>query len=265
MAFAFEKPIVLEGVVYIASDFHLGTPSKEESEKREERIIAWLDQIKKDATHLILLGDVFDFWFEYKDVAPRGYFNFFAKLCELRNQGINIYYFTGNHDMWVKDYFEKEMGMTIFRKQQSFVVNGKRCLIGHGDGLGPKDHGYKLIKRIFAFRPNVVLYGALHPRIAFSLARFFSRKSRALTSAEEEKYMGDDKEFLVQYAYSVLQTENIDYFIYGHRHLPIEKKLNEKAIYFNTGDWLVHDSYLRMDSEKVELLATKPFQNGYKF
>lgn len=242
----FKDPITINGTVYMASDFHLGSPDPESSKQREEKIIAWMEQIGEDATHLFLLGDIFDFWFEYKDVVPRGYFNFFAQLDKLRRKGVEVYYFTGNHDMWVKDYFANELGVKIFHEQHPFLIDGKKCLIGHGDGLGPKDQGYKFIKKIFAFRPNIKLYGALHPRVAFALARFFSKKSRSMTSAAERKYMGDEKEMLTQYALSVLQNEHIDYFIYGHRHLPIDKQLTENSRYVNTGDWLMHDTYVRM-------------------
>lgn len=253
----FQNPITINGTLYVASDFHLGTPDESSSRKRETLIVKWLDQISHNATHLILLGDIFDFWFEYKYVVPKGYFRFLAKLDQLRNQGVEIYYFTGNHDLWVKDYFTQELGITIFRKQQPFVVNGKRCLIGHGDGLGKGEKGYKLMKKGFSFKPNIVLYRALHPYFAFGLARFLSRKSRAATAQTEEQYLGDDKELLVLYAQSVLKDEEIDYFIYAHRHLPIEKIFENGSAYFNTGDWLTHNSYLRFDEKTVELLTMK--------
>lgn len=256
MTNAFQQPITINGNVFFASDFHLGAPNRAESDRRERKIIDWLDQIKNRCTHLFLLGDIFDFWFEYKDVVPRGYFLLFAKLHELHEKGIILYYFTGNHDMWVQDYFSSEFGAIVFKQQQAFVINGKKCLVGHGDGLGPKDHGYKFIKAVFAFRPNRKLYSCLHPRHSFAIARFFSRKSRAMTSTEEEHYMGDDKEFIVQYCQEVVQNEDIDYFIYGHRHLVIEKNIGDKAIYFNTGDWITHDSYLEFPEGNIPQLKT---------
>ena len=154
---AFQQPITINGNVFFASDFHLGAPNREESDRRERKIISWLNQIQDRCTHLFLLGDIFDYWFEYKDVVPRGYYLLFAKLHEMHEKGIVIYYFTGNHDMWVQDYFSTEFGAIVFKQQQAFVINGKRCLVGHGDGLGPKDHGYKFIKAVFAFRPNRTL------------------------------------------------------------------------------------------------------------
>jgi UDP-2,3-diacylglucosamine hydrolase len=155
--------------------------------------------------------------------------------------------------MWVKEYFTEELGIQIFRRQQAFIINGKRCLVGHGDGLGPKEYGYKLIKRLFAFRPHVRLYGMLHPYFAFKLAYFLSRKSRAMSPDTEQQYMGDNKETLTQYVLALSQQENIDCFIYGHRHLPILKELQNGAIYYNTGDWIVHNSFLRMDKESMKL------------
>ena len=248
----FDNPISLEGNIYIASDFHLGAPNKAESDKREKRIIDWLDNIKADANHLILLGDIFDFWFEYRDVVPRGNFRLLAKLAELRDRGIELYYFTGNHDMWVTDYFVTELGVRLFREQQAFLINGKRFLIGHGDGLGPADNGYKFIKWVFAQPVNRKLYSALPPRWAFAIARHFSRKSRAMTSAAEQQFMGNGNELLVQYIQDVVTKESIDYFIYGHRHLPLELKIGN-SIYINTGDWIMHDSYAKITPEEVHL------------
>lgn len=244
MTIDFRHAINICGKAYFASDFHLGAPDRETSDKRETAIVAWLDEIKNDCTHLFLLGDIFDYWFEYRYVVPRGYFRLFAKLYELHLKGISIYYFTGNHDMWVQNYFTQSFGAQVFYRQQAFVINGKKCLVGHGDGLGPKDHGYKIIKHIFAFRPNRKLYACLHPTHSFGIANFFSRKSRAMTSTEEEHYMGDEREMLVKYCKSVIQTENIDYFIYGHRHIVITKDIDGKATYFNIGDWITHFSYL---------------------
>lgn len=245
---------LISGTVYFASDFHFGVPNRECSLERESAIIDWLDQISADANHLFLLGDIFDFWFEYKDVVPKGYFRFLSKLLEIRRKGINIYYFTGNHDMWVGKYFEEELDIKIFRTQQIFVINGKRCVIGHGDGLDPNDKGYLLIKKIFAFRPNILLYGALHPRWAFSIARHCSHTSRKKTGRKD--FHKHDEDIMVDYIRSYLQKEPADFFIFGHRHLPLKIHI-ENSIYFNTGDWLTHNSYLRISTESFDLLYYK--------
>lgn len=252
----FQQPITINGNVFFASDFHLGVPDKEASDRRERKIVSWLESLKGRCTHLFLLGDIFDYWFEYKDVVPRGFFLFFAKLHELHEQGTTIYYFTGNHDMWARDYFVQSFGAIIFKKQQSFIINGKKCLIGHGDGLGPKDYGYKFIKAVFSLRLNRLLYGCIHPRHSFAIARFFSRKSRSLSSSKKGHYLGDDKEFIVIYCNEVVKNEPIDYFIYGHRHLVMEKNIGDHAIYFNIGDWISHYSYLEFPQEGKPLLKT---------
>ncbi len=240
----------ISGTVYFASDFHLGVPDRESSIQREEAIVRWLDQISADANHLFLLGDIFDFWFEYRDVVPKGYFTFFSKLLEIKKKGIKIYFFTGNHDMWVGRYLVDEIGMEVFRSQQVFVINGKRCVIGHGDGLDPHDRGYLLIKRIFAFRPNILLYGALPPRWAFGIARFCSHSSRKKT--QQQEFHRFDEDIMVKYIREYLRHEKADFFIYGHRHLPLQIPV-ESATYFNTGDWLSHNSYLRISPDSFQL------------
>lgn len=249
----FQNPVTIEGTAYFASDFHFGTPTIERSKEREMLVINWLDEIKKDADYLFLLGDIFDFWFEYKDVVPRGYFKFFAKLAELREKGIKIYYFTGNHDMWVTNYFAQELGLIVFTEQQPFLINGKKCIVGHGDGLDKSDKGYLLIKKIFAFRPNRKLYGALHPRWAFAIARFFSKNSRAMNSEKQENFEGLDNEAIIKYIRDITQKEPIDCFIYGHRHLPLSLSLSNDVIYYNTGDWINHYSYLHWTPTSVSL------------
>jgi UDP-2,3-diacylglucosamine hydrolase len=244
----FNTPITINGNCYFASDFHLGAPNPLTSSHREKQIIAWLNEIKNEVQHLFLLGDIFDFWFEYKHVIPKGFHNFIAKLEELRHSGTEIYFFTGNHDMWVSTFFTEQLGIHLFRKQQLFVINGKNCLIGHGDGLGSNDFGYKMIKYLLNCSVNIWLYSLLPSRIAFPLAHFFSRKSRAM-SAHKEVFLDEKKEPLLQYCKKISdQYPEIDYFIYGHRHIPLEIKINY-ATYFNTGDWLKYNSYLMQNAE----------------
>jgi UDP-2,3-diacylglucosamine hydrolase len=244
------QPIVISGVCYFASDFHFGAPNQEESKKRESRVINWLDQIQKDANHLFLLGDTFDFWFEYSGKIPDFYTLFLNKIAELRKNGIEIYFFTGNHDMWVKNYFTVQFGIHIFKKEQEFVINNKKFLLGHGDGLGKGDWGYKCLKAFLNCKVNVWLFGLIPPKTGFALAHFFSKRSRASTPNYKEVFLGNDKEILVQYCYQYLKNHNIDYFMLGHRHIPLEIVINN-AIYFNTGDWLQHNSYVRFEELPV--------------
>ena len=240
--------------IYFASDFHLGVPTYEKSREREILICKWLDEIKHDASALFLEGDLFDFWFEYKYTIPKGYIRFLGKLAELKDMGINLYLYTGNHDMWMFDYLEKELGIEIIRDSKEFTFNGKNFLIGHGDGLGPGDHGYKLIKKIFANKFCQWMLARLHPNFAFGLAQRWSRKSRESQDHEAEKYIGDNEEWLFQYCEEYLEKHNskIDYFVFGHRHLPIDVTVKTSR-YINLGEWVYHKTYAVFDGEKVSI------------
>jgi UDP-2,3-diacylglucosamine hydrolase len=238
------QPIVISGVCYFASDFHFGAPNEEVSNKREMRVIKWLDQIQKDANHLFLLGDTFDFWFEYNGKPPAFYVDFLNKIAELRKNGVEIYFFTGNHDMWVKNYLKEHLGIHIFRKKQEFLINDKKFLLAHGDGLGSGEFGYKCLKAFLNCQINRWLFGLIPQKTGFAIAHFFSRRSRAMKPEQKEKFLGNSKELLIQFCYQYLKNHDIDYFIFGHRHLTLEIKI-DKSIYINTGDWLNYDSYIR--------------------
>jgi len=244
------QPIEISGVCYFASDFHFGAPNQEESNKREIRVVNWLDQIQKDANHLFLLGDTFDFWFEYSGKIPDFYTLFLNKIAELRKNGIEIYFFTGNHDMWVKNYLTKQFGIHIYKKEQEFVINEKKFLLGHGDGVGKGDWGYKCLKTFLSCKVNIWLFGLIPPKTGFAIAHFFSKRSRASTPNYKEVFLGYDKEILVQYCFQYLENHNVDYFMFGHRHTPLEIII-KNAIYFNTGDWLQHNSYVRYEISPV--------------
>ncbi len=234
-----------EKKIYFISDFHLGIPNSEKSKHREKRIVQWLDEISKDAQAVFFLGDIFDFWFEYKYVVPKGYVRLLGKLAEMADAGIDLRWFTGNHDLWTFGYLEREIGMKIYHHPQVFKIDETLCLIGHGDGLGPGDHAYKCIKKIFTNTINQRLFSFLHPRIGVGLATFFSGKNRARTGEKDAIFESNEKEALYTFSKNYLkQNPNIQYFIFGHRHFPLEIKLSETSTYFNTGDWLQYDSYL---------------------
>lgn len=239
--------------VYFASDFHLGIPDRTTSLEREKRICAWLDGIKADAGLLYLVGDLFDTWFEYKNVIPKGYIRFLGKLAELSDGGLQIEAFTGNHDLWMLGYFEKELNIPVHHHPIEREINGKKFFIGHGDGLGPGDHGYKFIKKIFRNKACQWLFGILPPYIGMGIAGYFSRKSRAQTGQTDEVFLGEDKEWLVVYSKEMLQTAHYDYFVFGHRHLPLDIKLNDKSRYINLGDWIKYDSYAVFDGTDLVL------------
>ncbi|MDQ2720332.1 MAG: UDP-2,3-diacylglucosamine diphosphatase [Bacteroidota bacterium] len=239
--------------IYFLSDFHLGAPDHAASMVREKRIVKFLDEIKTDAAFIFIVGDLFDFWFEYKRVVPKGFVRILGKLAELTDNGIIIKFFVGNHDMWMSGYFEQELNIDVFHEPWEFEFNGKKFLIGHGDGLGPGDHRYKFIKKVFRNKFSQTLFGMLHPAAGIGLADYFSRKSRSATEKEDEHFLGEEKEWLIIYCKEILQEKHFDFFIFGHRHLPTEFKLNENSIYINLGDWIKHNSYAVFDGENIEL------------
>ena len=241
--------------IYFASDFHLGVPDYDTSRKREDRIVRWLDQISKDAEEIYLVGDLFDFWFEYKHAVPRGYVRLLGKLAQIADSGIKITLFTGNHDMWIFDYLPKEIGCELYRKPIERTYNGQNFIIGHGDGLGPGDRGYKFIKKVFASKVCQWLFARLHPNFGIGLANFFSRRSRKMTGEADDQFFGEE-EWLVIYSNEILDKKPIDYFVFGHRHYPMDITLkNKKSRYINLGEWIKYNTYAVFDGEKLEIKA----------
>lgn len=239
--------------IYFSSDNHLGAPTPEASLPREKVFVKWLDSIKDDAAAVFLLGDLFDFWFEYKQVVPKGFVRVLGKLAELSDSGIPIYFFVGNHDLWMNGYFEKELNIPVFHRPQEFTLNNKLFLIGHGDGLGPGDTGYKRMKKVFTNPFCKWLFRLLHPDLGVKLAHYLSVKNKLISGEEDVKFLGEDQEWLVQYAKRKLQTQHYDYFIFGHRHFPMEIKVGENSTYFNLGDWITHFTYGVFDGERFGL------------
>ncbi len=241
-------------IIYFASDFHLGAPTGSESLIREKRIIAWLELIKKDASELYLMGDLFDFWFEYKHVIPKGFTRFLGKLAELSDMGIKISIFSGNHDLWMKDYLGVEINAQVIHVPQIKTFGNKTFYLAHGDGLGPGDKGYKFLKSVFTNTFAQWLFRVLHPDWGIGLANYFSKKSRMHTGKSDEEFFGEDREWLIIHSREVLQTRHIDYFVYGHRHLPYQLSLGGNSEYVNLGDWISHYTYARFDGENLRLL-----------
>lgn len=239
--------------IFFLSDFHLGAPTPEVSLIREKKIIQFLDEIKHEAEQIFIVGDLFDFWFEYRRVVPRGYVRILGKLAELTDAGIPIHFFLGNHDMWMHDYFQTELNIQVHHEPATFVFNNKKFLVGHGDGLGPGDHKYKLMKKVFRSRICQRLFGILPPAIGIGIADFFSRKSRAKTGQTDEVFLGEEKEWLIIYCKELLKKEFYDYFIFGHRHLPIDFGLTDKSRYVNLGDWIKYNSYAVFEDGNLAL------------
>lgn len=239
--------------VYFASDQHLGAPTAAASFPREKKFVAWLDSIKSDAEAIFLVGDLFDFWFEYKTVVPKGFVRVLGKLAEITDSGIPIYFFVGNHDLWMKDYFEKELNIPVFFKPQEFLINQKTFFIGHGDGLGPADFGYKRMKKVFTFPLFQWLFRWFHPDLGVKLGQYMSVKNKLISGDEDFKFLGNDKEWLVQYSKKKLQEKHYDFFVFGHRHLPLEIKLQENSTYFNLGDWIQYYTFGVFEESRFSL------------
>ncbi|MES2775411.1 MAG: UDP-2,3-diacylglucosamine diphosphatase [Bacteroidota bacterium] len=239
--------------IYFLSDFHLGAPNHAASLEREKKIIRFLDSIKADAKEIFIVGDMFDFWYEYRHVVPKGYVRMLGKLAELTDSGILIHFFVGNHDMWMKNYLQKELGIPVYFEPKEFVFSGKSFLVGHGDGLGPGDHGYKFMKKIFRNPVCQWLFGMLPPVIGIGMANYFSRKSREKVADAEHQFLGEDNEWLIIYCKEIQAKKPYDFFVFGHRHLPIDFSLGANSRYINLGDWIRHFTYAVFDGEKMEL------------
>ena len=245
--------------VYFASDFHLGAPNHPSSLEREKKIVQWLDSIKYETDLIFMIGDIFDFWFEYRHAIPRGFIRFQGKLAELRDMGIQIVFFIGNHDMWMFDYFTKELDIPIYRQPQVWEINDTKLLIAHGDGLGPGDLQYKFLKKIFRNPLCQWLFARLHPNLGLGLGSYLSRSSRAkkMKHRKFEEFRGDD-EWLIQYCHSIEKQNHHDYYVFGHRHLPLDITINEQSKYINTGEWLEACTYACLEGEKLSLMKFEP-------
>ncbi|HUQ96089.1 MAG TPA: UDP-2,3-diacylglucosamine diphosphatase [Chitinophagaceae bacterium] len=239
--------------IYFLSDFHLGAPNAADSLVREKKIVRFLSNIKAQTAVLFIVGDLFDFWYEYKKVVPRGYVRLLAKLAEFTDSGIPVHFFVGNHDMWMQDYFQTELGVAVYFEPREFQFNNKTFYIGHGDGLGPGDAGYKALKKVFRNPICQWAFGLVPPRIGIGLADYFSRKSRAATGTSEEQFLGDEKEWLITYSTELLNQKKRDYFIFGHRHLPIDYRLSNESRYINLGDWISFFTYAVFDGTELHL------------
>jgi len=243
--------------LYFASDFHLGSGTYATHREREDRVVRWLDMIKDDASELFLMGDIFDFWFEYKTVVPKGYIRFLGKLAGLADAGVKIWLFKGNHDMWMFEYFQREFGATIVSDEIEIERSGKKFYLHHGDGLGPGDNYYKFLKWFFRSRFCQWLFARIHPNLGVGIANYWSAHSR-IASQKNENHKPGQHEWLVTYSNELLKKRFFDYFIFGHRHLPLDIQLNGKSRYINLGEWVNYNSYAVFDGETVKLEYFEP-------
>lgn len=244
--------------IYFASDFHFGIPDRLQSLEREKKFIGWLEMVRADAGEIFLMGDLFDFWFEYKTVIPSGYSRLLGELVRITDAGIPVHLFRGNHDMWAFHYLVDELNILIHRGPEFMTFNGKHFYLAHGDGLGPGDHGYKFIKKVFANRVNQWLFRWIHPDFGIKIALFWSQKSRYVTMEKEKKdeylTLKRIRQRITVHSQTLLHEHpDLDYLVYGHYHFPLDEKLNEKARQIVLGDWLTHFTYGVFDGEKFEL------------
>ncbi len=243
--------------IFFVSDAHLGLPPVEKSRYRERLLVRWLEEKRKDAGAFYLLGDIFDYWFEYKKVVPRGFVRFLGKIAEITDAGIPVYFFTGNHDVWVFDYLPSEIGVEVFRKPIIRDIQGKRFYLAHGDGLGEGERSYKILKSIFTSKILQWLYARIHPNASAAFAHRWSQRSR-LSKGNYTPFLGEQKEHLINHSKKILRDTDIDFFVYGHRHVPYEMQLNEKARVVYLGDWFVNFTFGEFDGEQMHL---KKFEN----
>ncbi len=238
--------------IYFASDFHFGAPNQVQSRERELKVVQWLSTIETTAAAIFLVGDIFDFWFEYNHVIPKGFVRFQGKIASLADKGIPIIFFSGNHDMWMANYFKEEFGVQVFHENQEYVVSGKKLMVGHGDGLGPGDYQYKFLKKVFRNKICQWAFRWLHPNVGMAIAQAWSSKSRISNLKYDESFLGGG-EWLWTYCREVEKASHHDYYIFGHRHLPLDLEVGPGSRYINLGEWINHFTYAVFDGTKVEL------------
>jgi len=245
--------------LFFASDFHLGAPDTTSSKEREKKIVSWLDEIQNEAAAIFLVGDIFDFWFEYRNAIPKGFIRLQGKIAELTDSGLPVIFFTGNHDMWMFEYFQNELNVKVYNDFQSMTINGLKLLVGHGDGLGKGDYSYKLLRKIFKNKFCQWAFARIHPNFGIGLAKFWSKNSQ-IGSGEEIYEFDKHSDFLYNFCKKIEETDHHDYYIFGHRHLPLEIKINDSSMYINLGEWVNNAHYAVFDGAKVELLNFDSYQ-----
>lgn len=240
------------GKIFFASDFHLGLIAGSNPSEREKRVVRWLNEIQTEAAEIYLLGDIFDFWWEYKLVVPRGFTRFLGTLASITDSGIPIHFFTGNHDMWIGDYLTKECGIIVHTQPFITSFNEKKFYLAHGEGLGSKNFGYEILLKIFRNKPLRVLYSALHPSIGVAIGQKWSQSSR-LGKGISQEFLGEEKEDLIRFAMNIVVKEKIDYFIFGHRHIEMNYIMKKGGEVVFLGDWIKNSSFAVWDGKDLKL------------
>ena len=239
--------------IYFLSDAHLGSWALEHRRTHERRLVNFLDEIKHEAAAVYLLGDIFDYWYEYKYVVPKGYTRLLGKISELTDRGIEVHFFTGNHDIWCKDYFVEECGMVMHREPITIDLYGKEFYLAHGDGLGDESRNFKMLRAMFHSHTLQTLFSAIHPRWTVKLGLTWAKHSRLKREGgKEPDYLGEEREPLIRYTKEYLKTHpDINYFIYGHRHIMLDMMLTRQARIIIVGDWIKYFSYAVFDGNEL--------------
>jgi UDP-2,3-diacylglucosamine hydrolase len=240
-------------MIYFVSDAHLGSRLDKDPLSREKILVNWLEFVRKDAEKIFLLGDIFDFWFEYKTVVPKGYVRILGKLAELADAGIEIHFFIGNHDIWAFDYFEKEVGMIVHHHAEIMELNGRRFFMAHGDGLESKEKGFNFIRKIFHSKLSQILFGYFPPRLGQEFGYEWSKANRLRILKTENGYRGENDEEIITFAKNYQSEPPIDFFVFGHRHLDIKLQIRNKAQVIILGDFVSLFSYGVFDGEEFRL------------
>ncbi|MGM9857070.1 MAG: UDP-2,3-diacylglucosamine diphosphatase [Candidatus Limisoma sp.] len=248
---------------YFLSDFHLGARYFEEPRETERRVVDFLDSIKGDAKEVYLLGDILDYWFEYRYVVPRGFTRFFGKIAELTDLGVKVYWFIGNHDIWIFDYLPNELGVEVIDGEVTKEIDGKVFFLAHGDGVGKQPRSFRMLRSLFRNRLCQKLYSAIHPRWTIPFALSWSNSSRK-GDDEYPEYKGEENEFLEIFANDYLKSHKVDFFVFGHRHIMLDKKLQGGATLVVLGDWLHYCSYAVWDGNNLALKSLQSVQNSIK-
>lgn len=245
---------MMDKKIYFISDLHLGAKTLKSPQDAEKRVVAWLDSVKESASAIYLLGDILDYWFEYRCVVPRGFTRFFGKIAELTDRGVEVHWFIGNHDIWIFDYLPTELGVIVHKESYMAELCGKRFYMGHGDGEGKRPLGFLFIRWLFRNKLCQKLYSAIHPWWTVPFAYGWSSNSRK-AGGYTPKFGNDESNPLVVWAteFNAAATDKIDYFVFGHQHLLFKRPLNSGGEIVLTGDWINHNSYIEFDGEKLEL------------
>ena len=241
------------GKSYFASDFHLGVPSYEDSLAREKRIVRWLSEIESDCETLFLMGDVFDFWYEYTTVVPKYYTRLLGKLASMTDAGTKIYFFKGNHDMWTFDYLQKEIGLVVIDEELLVTIGNSNFYLHHGDALWKGEASYIFIRKLFRSRWAIWLFHRLHPNFGIGLAKYLSVSSRKKNSVKDQLDIPLEKEYQYQFAMDHSAKNDVDYYIFGHRHKPMDVTIGDNARLINLGDWITKNTYAVLEDNNVTL------------